>query len=250
MSSCVSSHLLSFLRRSRLAFWALWLVTTPVRAQQHTPNSILRGLVVEPNGPTGGAVVELFRDPELHLVAITPSTGAFEFVPVPAGDYRLRVRRIGLAMAERSIALNGPRDSVRVELRDNSQILDSLRRLDFERRLASARARPRHWDCSVSARDVAFEAQRAYTLLAPPFEEASSNDYGLPRSREAFRRDFRAIRDRAECRRLAAALDRQIGLPDDTLYVFRVGRIYFLPAFGDMVVSLDGKVLVVFVVPS
>src|SRR4051812_23434601 len=121
MDSVVAFRRSLFARRlaGRLALSALWLAGLPAASQQIVRDATLRGLVVGPSGATEEATVELFRDAGPHLVVSTSRNGAFEFAAVPAGEYHLRVRRIGFRMSERTIVLSGPRDSVRVELGDS-----------------------------------------------------------------------------------------------------------------------------------
>ena len=65
---------------------------------------------------------------------------------------------------------------------------------------------------------------------------------------KAFLRDFRPVRDSAECARLARGLDVEVGLIDDVLVVFHIGRVYLLPELGEgMMADRDGHVLVRFV---
>jgi hypothetical protein len=179
----------------------------------------------------------------------------FEFDDVPTGEYRLRVRKIGLAAHEQQIRVPPAGDSIHIKLRDASVVRDSMRRAEYERQLATARSRPRRWTCRVSARDVRATAPAAFEQLVGSDTEAAADhtrEYRVPRMRAAFLRDFRSVSDPKECRRLAEALDRQIGLLSDRLRAFRTGSVYFLPDSGDggMVVGLDGTILAIFIVPS
>ena len=54
-------------------------------------------------------------------------------------------------------------------------------------------------------------------------------------------------------RRLRSVLSiRQIGLVDDRIRVYRIGKIYLLPRWGQagMMVAFDGRIIGVFVVPD
>jgi len=121
--------------------------------------------------------------------------------------------------------------------------------------LAAARARPRHWDCHASNDEVRGAANTAAALFLGdkgPSLEALRREHGIPAARDEFLRDFRAVTGADECRRLAEALDKQIGLVDDRIVVYRIGKVYLLPQYGDggMLVSLDGRIISVFVIPS
>lgn len=210
----------------------------------------LMGAVSGQYGPADEALVELLRGSAVVRTARTHSDGRFDFDGVASGEYRLRVRRIGYDPYDNSIQLVGPVDSIRVVLVDGRATRDSIAHADFERRLAAARARPRHWNCNVPSADVHSRAVAAYyEFFSTPGMETLGREYGMPSERDAFLRNFRTVSDARECRRLAEALDRQQGLIDDQLYVFRVGRVYFLPGpDGGMIVDLSGKIIAVFMV--
>jgi hypothetical protein len=128
---------------------------------------------------------------------------------------------------------------------------DSVRAVaarEWRHRLAAARARPRHWSCRVNPEQLRAERDKAFRTLVGDDEGAppDTTAFGLPRRRATFERSFRAIAAAAECRRLAVAIDRAIGLADDTLLIFRIGRVYWLPErmalFGR-----DGTLLTMFI---
>jgi hypothetical protein len=245
------------LPRLILATIALVGFVVQVDAQQveHVLRARLVGRVTSGDSPTTDAHVELLRGTVTVRSSRTNAAGEFEFDDVPTGDYRLRIRKIGLAAHEQQIRVPVGGDSIQVMLRAAPVVRDSMLRAEFERQLAIARSRPRRWSCRVSARDVRETAPAAFEQLVGSDAAVSSGNarkYGVPVTRVAFLRDFRSVRDPHECRRLAEALDRQVGLVKDQLRVFRVGSVYFLPDWGDggMVVGLDGAIRAIFIVPS
>jgi len=160
-----------------------------------------------------------------------------------------------LAAHEQQIRVPPRGDSIQVTLGDASVVRDSMRRAEYERQVAIARSRPRRWACRVSKREIRAAAPAAFEQLVgsdSAVSSANAREYGVPRTRAAFLRDFRGVSDPQECRRLAEALDRQIGLVSDRLRVFRTGSMYFLPDWfdGGMVVRLDGTIRAIFVVPN
>ena len=210
----------------------------------------LTGVVSGQYGPADEALVELLRGSAVVRTTRTHSDGRFDFDRVASGEYHLHVRRIGYDQYDNPITLVGPVDSVHVVLVDGRARRDSIASADFERRLAGARARPRHWNCNVPSADVHSRALAAYQeFLGTSRTEKFGRDFGMPSARDAFLHDFRAVTDARECRRLAEAVDRQQGLIDDQLYVFRVGRVYFFPGpEGGMIVDRSGKIITFFVV--
>lgn len=243
----------------RLILATLALCGFVFRAEAQQADYLIRarlvGKVTSGANPTTDALVELRRGSATVRSGRTSAEGTFEFDDVPVGEYRLRIRKIGLAAHEQQIRVAAGGDSVRIALRDASVVRDSMRQADFERKLAVARSRPRRWTCRVSQRDVRATAPAAFAQLVGDDSAASyenARTYRVPRTRAAFLRDFRGVTDPQECRQLAEALDRQIGLVLDQLRVFRTGSAYFLPDWGDggMVVGLDGTILAVFIVPS
>ena len=240
-----------------LATLALFAFVVQADAQQaeHDLRARLVGRVTSGASPTTDALVELLRGTVPVRSGRTGTEGQFEFTDVPIGQYRLRIRKIGLAAHEQQIRVPAGGDSVQVTLRDASVVRDSMQQAEFERKLAIARSRPRRWTCRVSARDVRATAPAAFEQLVGSDSTASAENasqYGVPRTREAFLREFLGVSDPEECRRLAEALDRQIGLVSDRLRVFRTDSVYFLPDWfdGGMVVRLDGTILTIFIVPS
>jgi len=153
-----------------------------------------------------------------------------------------------LALAAPAHAQRLPRDSA-------TRVADSLRKADFEKRLAAARSRPRHWNCDASAEEVRAAADSAYDNFPGSDAEGlrrAAREYGMPAARRAFLRDFRAIRSAEECRLLGEALDKQIGLVDDAIRVYRTGKVYYLPGYGygGMIVGLDRKIIGIYIVPN
>jgi hypothetical protein len=200
-----------------------------------------------------GAIVELLHTQSMARGMMTRADGRFAFDSIPIGEYELRVRRIGLVGQQRALSITGAADTVRVELQSAADV-DSLQQAALQRKLADARSRPRRWTCRVSDDDIrTTAAASADRFLGDAYRGSSFfSEMGLPATRAAFLRDFRGVRDTTECRRLLEAIDRQFGLVDDQLRVFRIGRVYFFPDFGDggMFVGLDGKILGILIVPS
>ena len=245
------------LNRSILTSAVLLLLSTRAHAQQREGSSRARlvGTVTTESGPTAEALVELLRERAVVRTERTRIDGRFGFQGVPIGEYRLRVRKLGLGVYEHPLTLPAPGDSIHVTLRGASAAFDSARRVEYGRRLTAARLRPRHWNCRVSAREVSTQAAATYEQFLGPEAKGlreSAREYRMPSARETFLRDFRGINDPRACRRLGEAIDRQYGLVSDRLRVFRVGQVYFLPDFGDqgMVVGVDGTILAIFIVPS
>jgi hypothetical protein len=215
----------------------------------------LAGTVTDPYGPAESALVELLRGHVVLRAARAAADRRFEFDSVPHGAYQLRVRKLGLAAHEQPLRVSAPVEQVRVELRHASAIADSIRRAEYERRRALARARRRNWGCGASERSRRADAATAFVFFVGDRGDALSEqarEYGMATERRAFVRDFRPVSDARECRRLAEAIDRQYGLVNDRFRAYRVGRVYFLPEFGDsgMVVGLDGTILAVYIIPS
>src|SRR5262249_43655325 len=185
--------------------------------------------------------------------ASTRRNGEFELDSVPVGEYRLRVLRIGYEAYDRHVAMTGPADSIRIEMLEFGRLRDSLREADYKRRLAAARARPRHWDCRVPSGELRKVAEATYEGFFGSNDamREAGIEYGMPPERSAFIHDFRVVKA-DECRRLGEAFDRQNGLVQDQLFVFRVGKIYWFPGDGNhgdpMAVGLDGKIIGVWVV--
>lgn len=223
-------------------------------SQSGTPPRVrLTGTVTRSANLPVMASVELFRAATVIRSTRANQDGHFEIDGLLPGEYRLVVRAIGFLADERTLTLSGLVDSVRVLLRDNKTVLDSIRRVEYDRKLAVARARPRRWDCTASDDEVRRAAVAAAALFVDHDNTSMRGlrrEHGIPAARENFMRDFRAVTDAGECRRLAEALDRQIGLVDDRIRAFRVGSVYLLPEWGDggMLVALDGRIISIFVV--
>lgn len=246
---------------SLLAGLIVWIcVGASAQAQTDKPTTtMLHGIVVEESGnPVGDARVELSRDSSVIRRATTNLDGLFSFDSLAIGAYRLRVLRVGYVIADSQLALLGPIDSVRVQLQDPRRIQaakDSLNRIAWAKRLAAARARARHWDCTTSAADLRSIALEAFSRFPGDPTQGmhdAAREYGMPMDSATFLRDFRPVASRAECRRLAESIDRQWGLVDDHLKIFRIGKVYYLPDFGDggTIVALSGKIIAVYIVPS
>ncbi|HWE42882.1 MAG TPA: hypothetical protein VG432_10270 [Gemmatimonadaceae bacterium] len=139
---------------------------------------------------------------------------------LPGGAYRRRVRTPGIAPFEGRIDLGSRVDMIRVRMGSIRAALDSVATSERKRLLAAARARPRHWSCRTSEGD-------RRTTAACAFGAPSGGDYtkqsAIPTHRDTFFRGFQRIESASECRRLAVALDKECGLVDDDLVVFRVG---------------------------
>jgi hypothetical protein len=236
---------------------ALLAVAAPAVAQQSAPSqppaavqsaaTRLVGQVATNSAPMPDAVVELLRAQAVVRSARTRADGRFEFEHIATGDYRVRVVRDGMPAQEQVVRLAGPADTIRFQLRDASPAA-----IDSGRRVATTANRGRRWECNVTDHEVHNAAILAYNRFlggdAPTMID-SARTLGLPYTRDGFMSDFRRVSDPGECRRIASAIDKQYGLVDQNLRVFRVGKIYFFPDFGDggMVVGLDGKVLAIYI---
>jgi hypothetical protein len=251
--------------RRLLSSLALFAFAAPAIAQQSAPLSSpavpavatrLVGQIATSVAPTADAVVELLRAQAVVRSVRTRADGRFEFDHLPTGDYRVRVSREGMNPQEQMVRLAGPADTIRFQVRDRStadatQSSESFSSSDSVRRV-SARGQGRHWDCRVTDHEVHNAAILAYNRFlgadAPSLAD-SARAFGLPYTRDGFLNEFRRVSDPTECRRIASAIDKQYGLTDQNLRVFRVGKIYFFPDFGDggMVVGLDGKVLAIYI---
>jgi hypothetical protein len=230
-----------------LAMAATLMLASTARAQPvAAPMTRLVGFVNDPYGPARDADVELLREGVVLRRART-TDGRFELHGLPHGAYQLRVRKLGIAPFEGRAVLASPVDTIRVTMGSIRAALDSAAVRERERLLAAARARPRHWNCRTTEAERRSTAESAFAALT---RGDYSKRYAIPADSGAFHRDFRRVVSARECRRLAAALDRDFGLIDDDLVVFRVGRMYFLPGYGSggMMVGLDGKVIGVFII--
>jgi hypothetical protein len=158
-----------------------------------------------------------------------------------------------MPVQEQVVRLAGPADTIRFQLRELAVVAsrDSLANGRDAKSVAKS-ALARHWDCRVTDHEVHNAAILAYNRFlggdAPAMLD-SAHVYGIPFTRDGFFNDFRRVTDAGECRRIASAIDKQFGLLEEQLRVFRVGKVYFFPDFGDggMVVGLDGKVLAIYV---
>lgn len=194
--------------------------------------------------PLDGALVDLIGADRIVGSTRTGTDGSFSLTEIRAGDYILRIRHIGYVIHRQSIAVRDSVVRLRVLMPSADVARDSLMRMEFRRKLALARGRPRHWNCRVDSAE--FRMARAEALQRF-FGDGAQPD-GTPRRRDEFVRGFRQV-TQAECDRLAVALDREHGLIEDSIVVYRVGDRLWLPAFGEngAIADLSGKILAFFV---
>jgi hypothetical protein len=94
------------------------------QAGTHTVSGMVRGSVSDE--PLAGAVVDL-RAGTAQRFARTDQFGAFEVTSVPAGTYRLTVRRIGYAELARDFVVADRDTAVTLTLVPRAQTLDTMR---------------------------------------------------------------------------------------------------------------------------
>jgi Carboxypeptidase regulatory-like domain len=107
--------LVSFLSRPLLAL-GLLLATFPASVAAQSARGRVVGVVVarETGEPLSYAIVAA---PSLQIELFANDSGVFAFDNVPAGPFRLRVRRLGFAPSEHSVDVSaGITETVRVEL--------------------------------------------------------------------------------------------------------------------------------------
>ncbi len=196
-----------------------------------------------------GAQVDLLLRDSLVARAITNATGRFAFAAVPAGRYVLYARRLGYLPRRVAIDAMPGAPPVDIVFRDYYEMSDSLDRAwakRHKREVATARQRSRHWICEMTAREVDAFRDNAFRVIVgiDGADSRSFNEaHGIPRDRPAFDRSFQPIADAAECDRFARALDRRIGLVSDTVLVFRIGAVYWVPQVTT-IFDRSGRVLV------
>jgi len=243
------------LRRCSLAALVALATFTAPAAGQYPLRGIVRSS--ESVWPVVGAEVSLLRDtlPDAPVIRRTRSgaDGRFALDAPEPGAYVVRVRHIGSGMRRVPVSLPAA-DSLVVTMSFHAArgTYYAARARYRDSALAAARARPRRWTCE-QRRDVTAAYAHSWLRLVDVSlrNPDASHEEGIPRDTAAFLRDFRPVRDRAECVRLARALDAEVGLVDDVLVVFRIGRVYLLPELGEgMMADRRGHVIVRFVTPD
>jgi len=114
----VNRRPVSMLRRAALAVLLLALALPIAAASQAT--STPSGTVVDPNGrPLADAVVRLtpLGKSEQVFETRTDANGAFEFSPVPPGEYMLALRYPGFSGSRQRMALNAGGTTIAVRAR-------------------------------------------------------------------------------------------------------------------------------------
>jgi Carboxypeptidase regulatory-like domain len=189
--------------------------------------------------PVAAADVTLVRDTSVGAPARRVRTaidGRFSFPDLPPGPYRILVRRTGLDPVERGVVV--PRDVAM--------------RVDLELTSGSG---ARNWHCRANVEETRKVAKRMFAaFVVTPATGVRSNAraYGLPADSAQFFRQFRPVADRAECHRIAGAIDQQVSLAEDRVIAFQIGKVYYFPEFGDggMFTDLSGKILAIYIVPG
>jgi len=199
--------------------------------------------------PLAGSRVEVSPDSSYATIlesSWTDTLGLATFNALPFGEIFLRVRRIGYDVQRRVVSIAARNTHFVVEMKpyDPEAWRREAGRI-FQEQLKAARARPRHWYCTVPPDSV-----HAAALAAVGLREGMRPYLGLPPDSASFVNSFRALQPE-ECRGIARAMDRSYGLIDDTLYVFRVGKAFWFPRLGyGILADSTGRILMGFVVPD
>ena len=118
---------LSFVLAASLAAQpaALSPTPTPARAERPTEVGGVEGRVTTPKGaPLADVMVMLRGAPgSMPRGAVTDADGRFVIPRVPAGDYTLVARRVGLAQAERAVAVSAAAARVELALAEEAAVV-------------------------------------------------------------------------------------------------------------------------------
>jgi hypothetical protein len=242
------------MRPSRFAFLLLLAIAPVVRAQTAVGRVV--ALLVDERGRTlfeGGTII-LYRDSTEQSGSISKwVTGqGVVFDSVPAGAHLMDVRRIGYKRIRQVVQTSAGTDTVTIRMivAYDPRAIDSAAHADYRRKLALARARPRHWTCERDSATVHEYALRWAWLSSTAARDVMLGlkpRWGIPTTGPAFVEQFRPITDPGECARIVARLDDQYGMIDDHLAIFRVGDVYLLAERSGAIVDLTGKIIVGFI---
>ncbi len=195
------------------------------------------------------------------LTRATDDSGAVVFDQVPTAARRVRVARFGYGPVILPLGEPGRfPDHVDIVLRRMGEAHaheDSIAAAQHRARVAIARARERRWRCTLGRKIAHSRANAAFGMFVSTVEKGMRRfpeEYGMPTDSLAFVRAFTTPLIAVACRRFAEGMDqRGGGLETDTIEVYRFGKAFYLPWYGDAgggFADAHGRVLTVFIVPD